>query len=518
VCVCVCRSKEPLGKVMLDRDSILNSPRGLDKWFPLTAATKHDEVQGEVLVEIMLTEQGASDDHMKALVTVVEARDLAAKTDGKCDPFATLYYNDEQFSTPVIAKTRFPRWKKSFDICIPRPMVTTQHKTLKVTIYNWDKFTHNHFMGQIEIDLSELQTDQRYKTWYRLQHSDHLKGKDKKKELGSLRLRVQCHEERILDTQFYTPFVEFMLNVVDEKRPEGCAVLTALEEVMTMDRNSVAHALVRFFLAHGSVLPLLDVLTLREINSTGKPATLFRGNSLASKSFDQFMKIVALPYLHATIAPVIDAIYNEKKLCELDTEQLRQSNKSSAGKVVESSVGILGEYSQLMMDSVFSSVDQCPGLLRMALRQLWARVAERFTGAEHANVPYLAVSGFLFLRFFVPAILSPKLFALREEHPDQRTERTLKLLAKVMQNVSNLQEEMEAKEPFMHPMNCLMPEGVARVKTFIQSLVQIDQKEGGCVRSHDTGVMSHDIAVVLWHSLCGARGEGRWLHPSPHPL
>ena len=37
---------------------------------------------------------------------------------------------------------------------------------------------------------------------------------------------------------------------------------------MTMDRNSVAHALVRFYLAHGSVLPLLDVLTIREINKT----------------------------------------------------------------------------------------------------------------------------------------------------------------------------------------------------------------------------------------------------------
>ena len=52
--------------------------------------------------------------------------------------------------------------------------------------------------------------------------------------------------------------------------------------------------------------------------------------------------------------------------------------------MVESSVGTLGEYAHQIMDSVFSSVEQCPGLLRMALRQLWARVAERFTGAENA--------------------------------------------------------------------------------------------------------------------------------------
>ena len=32
---------------------------GLDRWFLLTAASKHDDVQGEVLVEIVLTDQGA---------------------------------------------------------------------------------------------------------------------------------------------------------------------------------------------------------------------------------------------------------------------------------------------------------------------------------------------------------------------------------------------------------------------------------------------------------------------------
>lgn len=53
-----------------------SSYSGLDRWFPLTAATKHDEVQGEVLVEIMLSDHGGGggENHLTALVTVVEAR------------------------------------------------------------------------------------------------------------------------------------------------------------------------------------------------------------------------------------------------------------------------------------------------------------------------------------------------------------------------------------------------------------------------------------------------------------
>ena len=86
--------------------------------------------------------------------------------------------------------------------------------------------------------------------------------------MGSLRLKVQAHEERILATPLYETFVATMLRAVEDPRPEGSPVLVMLEEVMTMDRNALAHTLVRFYLAHGSVLPFLDTLTMREIHQT----------------------------------------------------------------------------------------------------------------------------------------------------------------------------------------------------------------------------------------------------------
>ena len=52
-------------------------------------------------------------------------------------------------------------------------------------------------------------------------------------------------------------------------------------------------------------------------------------------------------------------------------------------KTVESSQLVLTSYLELIMDAIFSSVDKCPNLLRVALRQLWMRVADRFQDPEH---------------------------------------------------------------------------------------------------------------------------------------
>lgn len=143
----------------------------------------------------------------------------------------------------------------------------------------------------------------------------------------------------------------------------------------------------------------------------------------------------------------------------------------SEAEVRDSSVEMLQSYLTSIIESIVSSVDQCPPVMRVAFKQLHKRVEEQFTEPENEvsvkqntqrgkrvsvfvvtftrslsrgslspfsdsssflqDVKYLAISGFFFLRFFAPAILTPKLFQLRDQHADTRTSRTLLLLAKV---------------------------------------------------------------------------------------
>ena len=52
-----------------------------------------------------------------------------------------------------------------------------------------------------------------------------------RKELGSLRLKVQCHEEKILESRFYAPFVQLMLKAVDDPMVTAAALVSCCTSV-----------------------------------------------------------------------------------------------------------------------------------------------------------------------------------------------------------------------------------------------------------------------------------------------
>lgn len=63
-------------------------------------------------------------------------------------------------------------------------------------------------------------------------------------------------------------------------------------------------------------------------------------------------------------------------------------------------------------------------------------------------------SGFIFLRWICPAIISPKQFGLVQDHPDTNTCRTLTLIAKCLMTLaSHNSTEQSAKELWIMQLN-----------------------------------------------------------------
>ncbi|XP_069034585.1 rasGAP-activating-like protein 1 isoform X3 [Embiotoca jacksoni] len=440
-----------IGKISLSKEAIGSQAKGLDSWLNLTRVDPDEEVQGEIHLSLELLKDT---EKIGLRCQVIEARDLAPRDiSGTSDPFARVIFNNHSAETSIIKKTRFPHWGETLELELD-PVELSEEGTVTVEVWDWDMVGKNDFLGKVEIPFACLQKTPLYEGWFRLLPlgNDEV---DAGGKLGALRLKV-----------------------------EDSSALTMLEDVTTVEsRQDVAMTLVKIYLGQGLVVPFLDYLNTREVNHTTDPNTLFRSNSLASKAMEQFMKAVGMLYLHEVLKPIINRIFDEKKYIELDpckidlnrTRRISFKGAVSEAEVRDSSVEMLQSYLTSIIESIVGSVDQCPPVMRVAFKQLHKRVEEQFTEPENEDVKYLAISGFFFLRFFAPAILTPKLFQLRDQHADTRTSRTLLLLAKALQSVGNLGLQLgHGKEQWMTPLHPIILRSVASVKDFLDKLIDID--------------------------------------------
>uniref|UniRef100_A0A665X010 RAS protein activator like 1 n=1 Tax=Echeneis naucrates TaxID=173247 RepID=A0A665X010_ECHNA len=448
-----------IGKITLSKEAIGSQAKGLDSWVNLTRVNPDEEVQGEIHLSVGLLKVA---EKITLQCEVIEARDLAPRDiSGTSDPFARVIFNNHS----IIKKTRFPHWGETLELELDQEELS-EEGTVTVEVWDWDMVGKNDFLGKVRMRVLSTPLLQ---GWFRL-----LPLGNNEVDLGALRLKVRLVEDRILPSMYYQPLIDRLVESVISPTEVNSSALTMLEEVTTVEsRQDVAMTLVKIYLGQGLVVPFLDYLNTREVNHTTDPNTLFRSNSLASKAMEQFMKAVGMLYLHEVLKPIINRIFDEKKYIELDPCKI-DLNLSEA-EVRDSSVEMLQGYLTSIIESIVGSIDQCPPVMRVAFKQLHKRVEEQFAEPENEDVKYLAISGFFFLRFFAPAILTPKLFQLRDQHADTRTSRTLLLLAKALQSVGNLGLQLgHGKEQWMAPLHPIILRSVASVKDFLDKLIDID--------------------------------------------
>ncbi|XP_055248875.1 ras GTPase-activating protein 4 isoform X2 [Gorilla gorilla gorilla] len=470
-----------IGKVCLTRDTIASHPKGFSGWAHLTEVDPDEEVQGEIHLRLEVR-PGARACRLRC--SVLEARDLAPKDrNGASDPFVRVRYKGRTQETSIVKKSCYPRWNETFEFELQEGAM----EALCVEAWDWDLVSRNDFLGKVVIDVQRLRVAQQEEGWFRLQPDQSKSRRHDEGNLGSLQLEVRLRDETVLPSSYYQPLVHLLCHEVKLGMQGPGQLIPLIEETTSTEcRQDVATNLLKLFLGQGLAKDFLDLLFQLELSRTSETNTLFRSNSLASKSMESFLKVAGMQYLHGVLGPIINKVFEEKKYVELDPSKVEVKDVGCSGlhrpqteaEVLEQSAQTLRAHLGALLSALSRSVRACPAVVRATFRQLFRRVRERFPGAQHENVPFIAVTSFLCLRFFSPAIMSPKLFHLRERHADARTSRTLLLLAKAVQNVGNMDTPASrAKEAWMEPLQPTVRQGVAQLKDFITKLVDIEEKD-----------------------------------------
>lgn len=146
---------------------------------------------------------------------------------------------------------------------------------------------------------------------------------------------------------------------------------------------------------------------VRDLNRSANQEAnlLFRGNSLVTKALDSHMRRLGGDYLETVLGPRLRKIAQRDPDCEVDPMRV-----SSAEQLERNWVTLLN-LTQAIWKAISESADLCPPGLRVLFRHIRSCAEDRY-GSFIRTVKYTSVSGFLFLRFFCPAILNPKLFGL----------------------------------------------------------------------------------------------------------
>lgn len=402
--------------------------------------------------------------HIKSLkLSVIEGRDL-----GQIIPIElsseqeTAFYNQlrqvKNFSSYCVveinnfelARTTVksgysPFWAEEFtfddlNMCDSKVVIAIRTKSLK----------KNAGLGIVELEFSQIaeqmDLNQKYQAWVPISASAQ---NTSSTNSVALRLCASLKEEKVLPLHEYNSFIKALF----ENDFKVLRLLSSIgEKTVDFSKDEFAKYLCNVLTSTGLDTKAFAAIFSTEVASIHDPNIVFRGNSLASKVIDQYMKLIGQEYLKDTLSGPIKHVHDKftkAESTEVDPLRLDSNVPYSEETLKKNQKRLLGVV-QLFWDAIRNSVEKCPKQIKEAFANIKFMVLENFSrkSIPAPGIQYTSISAFIFLRFFCPAILTPKLFDLWTDISENAVAtRTLTLIAKIIQNLANLSEFK--KEPHM---------------------------------------------------------------------
>lgn len=380
------------------------------------------------------------------------------------------YYTEVTLDGEVRAKTAVkyrtanPFWREDFvfhDLPPVLSQVSLLVKTLNPAQKDWTLIAHGTYLishsrdinavpalddvevcahdvtyGRVELRLDDLEPGVETEKWWPIVD-------DKDQPVGEMLMRARMEETVVLMSHEYEPMSE-LLHSFTNGLTVNMTQITSSELL-----NQLSETLLNIFQVSGQAVEWISALVEDEIDGVHKESTvnrlryttrlhtndaresnqereflvrdlgrtatveanlLFRGNSILTKALDFHMRRLGKDYLDETIGDRLRSIDEENPECEVDPSRVHRSDD------LDRNWNYLISLTTSVWKAIASSASRCPPELRLIFRHIRACAEDRY-GDFLRSVTYSSVSGFLFLRFFCPAILNPKLFGLLKGMP-----------------------------------------------------------------------------------------------------
>lgn len=440
---------------------------------------------------------------LEAKLDFLQSSEIPNSADNQENPevyVEVCFYNRVWCRTSVSKPTKLPFWREDFKFnSITSPVVPNILFYIRCRSPGEDDDPQDdRLLGLVELTHDHLKANGDSEVWYRFKTENLIQ--------GSLCLKIGLEELNIVSSHHYEEIQRSLSEISDQT----LALLAMTEShLQRSDLSPVSDICLNISFATSTVMPVvrwINALISQEIEKTrvyvvkkqGRDCfksyctkeqheykrnyvnTMFRGNTILTKSLEKFMRLVGHSYLKRIIGSFVLDIVNEQPDFEIDPSRLGISTSNfndiseKDKQIIKNNQDRLLKFLAQLWGSIRDTVDELP----MSFKLIFKHLGFELTNILQQLKPGInnSIAGFLFLRFFCPGLLNPKLFGFVDAQQAALVQRPLTLITKVIMAFAS-RNRFGMKEPWMVPMNVFIDEHESELLDYFEKVTLAGEED-----------------------------------------